>query len=89
MPDVIGCTTQRAGYAHVAAGPDSMMRSAFPATANDQAYLRAARWDRGETLNKQLNSGLIILSDYPIVAVDRIAVGIRCELQTLFTIWRC
>lgn len=64
---------QRAGYAHVASGPDRMMRSAFPTTANDQAYLRAARWDRGETLNKQLNSGLIILSDYPIVAVDRIA----------------
>lgn len=64
---------RRAGYAHVAAGPDIRMRSAISATTADRAYLRAARWDRGEALDKQLNSGLIILSDYPIVAVDRIA----------------
>ncbi|WP_311267145.1 endonuclease/exonuclease/phosphatase family protein [Sphingobium sp. WCS2017Hpa-17] len=64
---------QRAGYAHVAAGPDPAMRSAIVATAADRIYLRSARWDRGETLDKPLNSGLIILSDYPIEAVDRIA----------------
>lgn len=64
---------RRAGYAHVAAGPDLAMRSAISATAADRTYLRAARWDRGEALDKRLNSGLIILSDYPIEAVDRIA----------------
>lgn len=64
---------RRAGYAHVAAGPDMAMRSAVTAAAADAAYLGAARWDRGETLGKRLNSGLLILSDYPIAAVDRIA----------------
>ncbi|KQN04628.1 endonuclease [Sphingobium sp. Leaf26] len=64
---------RRAGYPYVAAGPDPAMRSAISATAADRAYLHAARWDRGEALDKPLSSGLIILSDYPIEAVDRIA----------------
>ncbi|WP_420144203.1 endonuclease/exonuclease/phosphatase family protein [Sphingobium sp.] len=64
---------QRAGYAHVAAGPDAQARSAMAQTPADTAFLAQARWDRGETMSKQLGSGLMILSDYPIERIDRLA----------------
>lgn len=64
---------RRAGYAHVAAGPDVAFRTDVPVSAEDRTFLQGARWDRGETLSRQLNSGLVILSDYPIVATDRLA----------------
>lgn len=64
---------RRAGYAHVAAGPDVQARTAIAPTAADAAFLRDARWDRGETAPKQLASGLVILSDYPIDRIDRLA----------------
>ncbi|QJR04387.1 endonuclease [Sphingobium yanoikuyae] len=64
---------RRAGYAHVAIGPDSGLRTAIVAGPDDRHFLQAARWDRGETAPKQLNSGLLILSDYPIAGIDRMA----------------
>ncbi|MBA4089908.1 MAG: endonuclease [Sphingobium sp.] len=64
---------RRAGYAHVAAGPDANVRTPVARTAADTDFLRGARWDRGETLSKQLGSGLLILSDYPIIGIDRLA----------------
>ncbi|KEZ16017.1 Endonuclease/exonuclease/phosphatase family protein precursor [Sphingobium yanoikuyae] len=64
---------RRAGYAHVAIGPDIGLRTAIAAGSGDRAYVQAARWDRGETAPKQLNSGLLILSDYPIIGIDRMA----------------
>ncbi|CAM5442158.1 endonuclease/exonuclease/phosphatase family protein [Sphingobium scionense] len=64
---------RRAGYAHVAIGPDRGLRTVIAAGADDRTYLQAARWDRGETAPKQLNSGLLILSDYPITGIDRMA----------------
>lgn len=64
---------RRAGYAHVAAGPDAAMRTPVPATAADRAYLAGARWDRGETAGRQMGSGLVILSDYPIMKTERMA----------------
>ncbi len=63
----------RAGYTHVAAGPDAALRSPVAATGADIAYLNQARWDRGEQADKSLGSGLLILSDYPIVGIDRLA----------------
>lgn len=63
----------RAGYVHVAAGPDPALRTAIAATPGDIAYLNQARWDRGERMDKQVGSGLLILSDYPIVGIDRMA----------------
>ena len=63
----------RAGYRHSALGPDAATRSAAAASAADLAYLRRARWDRGEQLGKSLGSGLMILSDYPITRADRFA----------------
>lgn len=64
---------RRAGYTYVAAGPGADMTSGIPATLADHIYLRAARWDRGEGVGKQLGSGLLILSDWPIAAIDSMA----------------
>ncbi|HKY81105.1 MAG TPA: endonuclease/exonuclease/phosphatase family protein [Sphingobium sp.] len=63
----------RAGYRHVAVGPDADLRTATAADASDIQYIRQARWDRGEQLGKQVGSGLMILSDYPITGADRMA----------------
>ncbi|MBH1991420.1 MAG: endonuclease [Sphingomonadaceae bacterium] len=64
---------RRAGYAHVAAGPDVGMRTPVPAPPAASAFLAAPRWDRGEQMGKQMGSGLLILSDYPVIGVDRLA----------------
>ncbi|MDF0542144.1 endonuclease/exonuclease/phosphatase family protein [Sphingobium sp. H39-3-25] len=63
----------QAGYAHVAAGPDAGLRTPIPATEGDTAYGEQALWYRGEGVDKQLGSGLMILSDYPIIGIDRMA----------------
>ncbi|WP_414900663.1 endonuclease/exonuclease/phosphatase family protein [Sphingomonas flavalba] len=64
---------RHAGYRHVATGADTALRNAVPPTAADIRFLADARPDRGEGWGKPLGSGLIILSDYPIVAVHRMA----------------
>jgi hypothetical protein len=64
---------RRAGYAHVAAGPDAASIAPLTATAQDRAYLAQGRWDRGEAMGKRFGSGLLILSDYPIVGQTRMA----------------
>jgi endonuclease/exonuclease/phosphatase family metal-dependent hydrolase len=71
--DDAAAIAQRAGYAHVAYGPDAAFRSAAEPTAADRRFRKDARWDRGELAPKQLGSGLMVLSDYPITAVDRMA----------------
>lgn len=63
----------RAGYVHVAHGPDAAQPSVMAAGSADRPYLAEARWDRGERIGKQLGSGLQILSDYPITRIDRMA----------------
>ncbi|MDO7835573.1 endonuclease [Sphingobium sp. HBC34] len=64
---------QRAGYRHVAMGPDADLRTPVTPNAADTAFLRTARWDRGEQMGKSMGSGLMILSDYPIRRTDRLA----------------
>lgn len=61
------------GYRHMTFGPDPLMRSPIAPAAADQAFLDDARWDRGEAMGKRIDSGLVILSDYPIVRVWRFA----------------
>lgn len=61
------------GYRHMASGPDLLMRSPIAPAAADRAFLDGARWDRGEAMGKQVDSGLVILSDYPIMRVRRFA----------------
>ena len=80
QPDVImlqeafGDTAQRiadrAGYRFVAIGPD----------AAEQARYRFSTpiprdWSRGENIGKSLNSGLAILSDFPLSDVETLAFG--------------
>ncbi len=64
---------RRAGYRYVADGPDASLRSPELPGAADRLFLASARWDRGERSGKRLGSGLMILSDYPIVAIDRMS----------------
>ncbi|NWK97652.1 endonuclease [Sphingobium lactosutens] len=71
-PEAAGIA-RRAGYAHVATGPGTELAPSPPATATDRAYLAQARWDRGEAMGKRFGSGLMILSDYPIVGQARMA----------------
>jgi endonuclease/exonuclease/phosphatase family metal-dependent hydrolase len=71
--DDAAAIARSAGYAHVAYGPDATFRSAVEPTAADRQFREDARWDRGELAPKQLGSGLMVLSDYPITAVDRMA----------------
>jgi hypothetical protein len=63
----------RAGYVHVAQGPDAIQLSRAARNQADRSYIAQGRWDRGEGIGKQLGSGLQILSDYPIARVDRMA----------------
>ena len=62
-----------AGYAHAAFGPGALTHSPITPTPDDAHFLKQPRWDRGEQVGKQVGSGLIILSDYPIERVDRMA----------------
>ena len=63
----------QAGYRHAAIGPDADLRTRVAAGESDTRYLGQVRWDRGEQMGKQLGSGLMILSDYPIIGADRMA----------------
>lgn len=60
-----------AGYAHVALGPQPADLAKAPAAGMPAAYDAAASWSHGETEGKWADSGLVILSDYPIVASAR------------------
>lgn len=65
-----------AGYAHFAIGPaaaDAPTASAKSPAATDAAFASQASWSKGEGLGKWVDSGLVILSDYPIVRTRRMA----------------
>jgi endonuclease/exonuclease/phosphatase family metal-dependent hydrolase len=55
---------RQAGYRHIAIGPQQAPAAAAPL---GEGFAAAARWDRGELSESLLDSGLVILSDYPIV----------------------
>ncbi len=60
-----------AGYRHVVAGPG---RDALPGASSDMAhrdFVAAGSPLTGEGIGKQTDSGLMILSDYPVLAVRR------------------
>ena len=60
----------RAGYRHIAFGPSAEQPAGY-------RFGRALSrdWSRGEGIGKSLNSGLAILSDYPIASVETLAFG--------------
>lgn len=62
-----------AGYRYAAFGPSEDMAAAPATTAAERAYLDQASFWHGETEAPREDSGLAIFSDYPILAVRRIA----------------
>ncbi len=62
-----------AGYRYVADGPGADMEDTPTLSAADTAFAAKAHWWKGEGIGKYEGSGLQIMSDYPIVAVRRIA----------------
>jgi hypothetical protein len=61
------------GYRFIVNGPtDEEVNSLLPSRGDDN-YAADARWWKGETEGKFVGSGLQVLSDYPIVAVKRMA----------------
>ena len=64
---------QRAGYKYIAFGPDRDLKNDEPMSAADRDFAAKARMIKGETLGKWRGSGLVILSDYPILSVKRAA----------------
>lgn len=75
----------RAGYRYIVDGPDAGARPDGGApTASDRAYVAGQPLLRGEGWGKWAGSGLVILSDYPIVATaatvfpDHACAGFDC-----------
>ncbi|MBY8827576.1 endonuclease/exonuclease/phosphatase family protein [Hephaestia mangrovi] len=64
---------REAGYRYIVQGPDAQLRGADPDGAADAHFLAGARWLRGETEGPVLDSGLVILSDYPVVSTTAMA----------------
>lgn len=65
---------RRAGYRYFAFGPGQ--NDAAPSQSDaDRAFAQAGSYWKGEKEGKRADSGLAIFSDYPIIAVRRIAYG--------------
>jgi len=62
-----------AGYRYIVQGPTESDVSAAPPTGADDRFAAAGSWWRGEDLGREVGSGLMLLSDYPIVRVRRMA----------------
>jgi endonuclease/exonuclease/phosphatase family metal-dependent hydrolase len=71
-----------AGYRYVVFGPGEADAPA-PAIAADQPFIAQASYLAGERSGKQADSGLAIFSDYPIVAVRRIAYPVCAGFDCL------
>lgn len=64
---------RHAGYRYVVAGPSTADRTPAPAVGQDASFMASGHWWLGEMKARALNSGLLVLSDYPISNVRRIA----------------
>jgi endonuclease/exonuclease/phosphatase family metal-dependent hydrolase len=62
-----------AGYRYVVEGPTASDVSDAPPNIADDRFAAAGSWLRGEALGRPAGSGLMLLSDYPIVRVRRMA----------------
>ena len=62
-----------AGYPYVADGPDDRATNGATPVGAQQRFAADESWVHGEGIGKYVGSGLQILSDYPIVAVHRMA----------------
>ena len=74
LQEAFGDTAQRiadrAGYRFVAMGPDAAEQARYRFSAPIPRD-----WSRGENIGKSLNSGLAILSDFPLSDVETLAFG--------------
>ena len=61
-----------AGYRYMAVGPGAADGSTLALNEADRRFLVRGSMLDGEGIGKRLDSGLVIFSDYPIVAVQRI-----------------
>lgn len=61
-----------AGYRYMAVGPGVAAPASFATSTSDRKFLAEGSFLKGEGLGKRVDSGLVIFSDYPIVAVRRI-----------------
>jgi endonuclease/exonuclease/phosphatase family metal-dependent hydrolase len=64
---------REAGYRYVVAGPSAAEANPAPPAPSDLRYEAAASWWRGETHGPEVGSGLLLLSDYPILRIRRMA----------------
>ncbi|EIZ80217.1 endonuclease/exonuclease/phosphatase [Novosphingobium sp. Rr 2-17] len=68
---------ERAGYRYVAYGPTGAQAGSVPIDASTvpayDRYKAQSSWLKGETEGKFVDSGLVIMSDYPIVASRKMA----------------
>lgn len=62
---------REAGYPYVISGPDRYQRAEVSADPQQLRFAEAAHWTRGEAEGTLEDSGLLILSDYPVLAVRR------------------
>ena len=75
---------RQAGYRYVVRGPDADARTPEPASPPDTAFLAARNFFHGERSGKLFDSGLLLLSDYPVTNVRRLSypafacAGIDC-----------
>lgn len=64
---------RRSGYRYIVAGPGRDLANTAQPDADERAFASADTWRRGEGIGKFVDSGLEILSDYPVLAVRRVA----------------
>jgi endonuclease/exonuclease/phosphatase family metal-dependent hydrolase len=64
---------RHAGYEYVATGPSASDRTPYSLSEADARFVGGRRWLSGERFGKLFDSGLLILSDYPITRTTRIA----------------
>lgn len=62
---------RRSGYRYVVEGPSRDLPSPVRARASDRPFIDGASFLKGERSGKQLSSGLLLASDYPILSVRR------------------
>lgn len=73
-----------AGYRYVVTGPGIDERGASPPSDRVTEIDRSTHWWVGEGMGKHVDSGLMVLSDYPVVGIRRLAfaegacAGIDC-----------
>lgn len=62
---------KRSGYRYVVEGPSRDLQSPVRPRASDRRFIEGASFFKGERSGKQVGSGLILASDYPILSVRR------------------